>query len=160
MCLCTRCTPKWNGLLFSYRKISFVKLHNPWYFKQGFELYHEFFRLSHDNSLVKYNKHDIICNQWPLRVYLNSCCQRIQHDTGKNHQLCRCHDHCICSEDGRHLRGNEVKLNFKNSWKVSLRLLEQSSKKNPQSHSQSPSVPQIPWPLHFWAASHSTIQRK
>ena len=60
--------------------------------------------------------------KWPFRVYLNSCCQRIHHDTGKNHQLCRCHDHCICSEDGRHLGGNEVELNFDKKVKNFLKL--------------------------------------
>ena len=57
-----------------------------------------------------------------LRVYLNSCCQRIHHDTGRNHQLCRCHDHCICSKDGRHLGGNEVKLNLKKRLKSFLKI--------------------------------------
>ena len=57
-----------------------------------------------------------------LRVYLNSCCQRIHHDTGKNHQLCRCHDHCILTEDGRHLGGNEVELNFDKKVKIFLKL--------------------------------------
>ena len=71
---------------------------------------------SHDFMVCKINF------KWPLRVYPNSCCQRIQHDTGKNHQLCRCHDHCILTEGGRHLGGNEVKLNFDKKLKSFLML--------------------------------------
>ena len=75
--------------------------------------------LAKSEDLESTNSLNYKCSFW---FYQNSHCRKIQHHTGKNHQLCRCHDHCICSEDGRHLGGNEVRLNFEKKPKRFVKL--------------------------------------